>query len=100
SSPVCGADHSSKFAAEAIGDVFRQELRPWKLKVSIVEPGSIDTPSWERGQRKGEEIEARSPRTGLLYGAAIEKFPKVIEDTAARGIPPEKVAKAIARALE
>ncbi len=98
--PFGGPYHASKFATEAIGDVFRQELRPWGLKVSIVEPGSIDTPIWERGQRKGEEIEAKSPQTGLLYGAAIEKFRKVIEDTAGLGIPPEKVAKAIAHALE
>jgi len=98
--PFGGPYHASKFGTEAIGDVFRQELRPWGLKVSIVEPGSIDTPIWERGQRTAEEIEARSPRTNLLYGAAIEKFRKVIEDTAERGIPPEKVAKAIAHALE
>jgi hypothetical protein len=36
----------------------------------------------------------------LLYSEAIEKFRKVIEDTADRGIPPEKVAKAISHALE
>jgi NAD(P)-dependent dehydrogenase (short-subunit alcohol dehydrogenase family) len=98
--PFGGPYHASKFGTEAIGDVFRQELRPWGLKVSIVEPGSIDTPIWERGQRTAEEIETKSPRTNLLYGAAIEKFRKVIEDTAERGIPPEKVAKAISHALE
>jgi NAD(P)-dependent dehydrogenase (short-subunit alcohol dehydrogenase family) len=98
--PFAGAYHAAKFATEAVGDVFRQELRPWNLKVSIIEPGSIDTPIWERGQRKGEEIEAKSSNTTLLYGAAIEKFRKLIEDTAERGIPPEKVAKAISHALE
>lgn len=98
--PFGGPYHASKFATEAIGDVFRQELRPWGLRVSIVEPGSIDTPIWERGQRKATEIEAKAPKTDLLYGAAIKKFRKVIEDTAERGIPPEKVAEAIAHALE
>ncbi len=98
--PFGGPYHASKFATEAIGDVFRQELRPWGIKVAIIEPGSIDTPIWERGQRKGEEIEAKSPRTNLLYGAALDKFKQVIEDTAERGIPPEKVAKAISHALE
>jgi NAD(P)-dependent dehydrogenase (short-subunit alcohol dehydrogenase family) len=98
--PFGGAYHAAKFGTEAIGDVFRQELRPWGLKVSIVEPGSIDTPIWERGQRKATEIEAKAPNTDLLYGSAIEKFRKVIRDTAERGIPPEKVAKAIAHALE
>jgi len=98
--PFAGAYHVSKFGTEAMGDVFRQELRPWNLKVSIIEPGSIDTPIWERGQRKGDEIEAKSPQTKLLYGNAIEKFRKLIEDTAERGIPPEKVARAISHALE
>jgi len=98
--PFGGPYHASKFATEAIGDVFRQELRPWGIKVALIEPGSIDTPIWDRGQRKSEEIEAKSPRTNVLYGAAIEKFRKVIEDTAERGIPPEKVADAIAHALE
>ncbi|HET7508705.1 MAG TPA: SDR family oxidoreductase [Solirubrobacterales bacterium] len=98
--PFGGPYHASKFGTEAIGDVFRQELRPWGLRVAIVEPGSIDTPIWERGQRKATEIEAKAPGTELLYGSAIEKFRKVIQDTAERGIPPEKVAKAIAHALE
>jgi len=98
--PFGGPYHASKFATEAIGDVFRQELRPWGIKVAIIEPGSIDTPIWERGKRTGEEIEAKSPRTNLLYGAALDKFKQVIEDTAERGIPPEKVADAISHALE
>lgn len=98
--PFAGAYHAAKFGTEAIGDVFRQELRPWGLKVSIVEPGSIDTPIWERGQRKATEIEAKAPKTDMLYGSSIERFRKVIQDTAERGIPPEKVAKAIVHALE
>ena len=52
---MTGAYHAAKFGIEAVGDVFRQELRPWGISVSIVEPGSIDTPIWERGDR---EIEA------------------------------------------
>ena len=98
--PFGGPYHASKFATEAIGDIFRQELRPWGIGVSIIEPGSIDTPIWDRGQRKVEDLEAKAPQMNLLYGAALDKFRKVIEDTAERGIPPEKVAHAIAQALE
>ena len=36
----------------------------------------------------------------MLYGNALDKFRKLIEDTAERGIPPEKVAKSISHALE
>ena len=46
--PLTGAYHAAKFGVEAVGDVFRQELRPWGISVSLVEPGSIDTPIWDR----------------------------------------------------
>ena len=71
-----GAYHAAKFGIEAVGDVFRQELRPWGISVSIVEPGSIDTPIWERGERNADEIDAQSPQTEALYGEAIEKLPQ------------------------
>jgi NAD(P)-dependent dehydrogenase (short-subunit alcohol dehydrogenase family) len=99
--PLNGAYHAAKFGVEAVGDVFRQELRPWKIGVSIVEPGSIDTPIWERGSANADEIEARAhPEQDALYGKAIASFRKVVQDLADRGIPPEKVAKEIAHALE
>lgn len=97
--PLTGAYHAAKFGIEAVGDVFRQELAPWGLRVSIVEPGSIDTPIWERGERTADEVGARSPRRELLYGKAIENYRKVIKDTAERGIAPEKVAKVVEHAL-
>lgn len=98
--PLNGAYHAAKFGIEAVGDVFRQELRPWRISVSIVEPGSIDTPIWERGASNASEIEARAhPDQEALYGAAIESFRKVVKDLAERGIPPEKVAKVIEHAL-
>ena len=99
--PLNGAYHAAKFGIEAVGDVFRQELRPWRISVSIVEPGSIDTPIWERGAQNAEEIEARAhPEQEALYGKAIASFRKVVQDLADRGIPPEKVAEAISHALE
>lgn len=97
--PLTGAYHAAKFGIEAVGDVFRQELRPWEIKVALVEPGSIDTPIWERGERTADEIGERSPEREALYGKAIERYRKVIKDTAERGIPPEEVAKTIEHAL-
>jgi len=95
--PLTGAYHAAKFGIEAVGDVFRQELRPWGIAVSIVEPGSIDTPIWERGERTADET--ATPRREALYGRPIERYRKVIRDTAERGIAPEKAAEAIEHAL-
>jgi len=95
--PLTGAYHAAKFGVEAVGDVFRQELRPWGIRVAIVEPGSIDTPIWERGESTADEL--ATPEREALYGEAIESYRKVIRDTAERGIPAEKVAEAIEHAL-
>ncbi len=95
--PLTGAYHAAKFGIEAVGDVFRQELRPWGISVSIVEPGSIDTPIWERGERTADEL--ADPRREELYGGPIESYRKVVKQLAERGISPEKVAKTIEHAL-
>jgi NAD(P)-dependent dehydrogenase (short-subunit alcohol dehydrogenase family) len=97
--PLTGAYHAAKFGIEAVGDVFRQELAPWGLRVSIVEPGSIDTPIWERGGKSADEVGARSPQRETFYGKAIENYRKVVKDTAERGMAPEKVAAVIEHAL-
>jgi len=97
--PLGGAYHAAKFGIEAVGDVFRQELHTWGISVSIVEPGSIDTPIWERGERNLDEVGERSAEREALYGKAIEGYRKVSRRLAQRGIPPEKVAAAIEHAL-
>jgi NAD(P)-dependent dehydrogenase (short-subunit alcohol dehydrogenase family) len=97
--PLTGAYHAAKFGVEAVGDTFRQELRPWGISVSIVEPGSIDTPIWDRGERAADKVTERAPAAQALYGRAIESYRKVVRETAERGIPPEKVAAAVEHAL-
>jgi len=98
--PMFGAYHAAKFGLEAVGDVFRQELRPWGIKVAVVEPGSIATPIWERGEAEVDAIAGRA-RDGHteLYGEAIDAYREVARKTGVRGIPPERVAKKIAHAL-
>ncbi|HSK50696.1 MAG TPA: SDR family NAD(P)-dependent oxidoreductase [Solirubrobacterales bacterium] len=98
--PLAGAYHAAKFGIEAVGDVFRQELMPWDISVSIVEPGSIETPIWERGEREADAIDERaSDAQEQLYGQAIDGFRRVVRRTAERGISAEKVAEAIEHAL-
>jgi len=98
--PFTGAYHAAKFGVEAVGDSFRQELRRWGISVSIVEPGSIDTPIWGRGTAAADEIGERAGGSQeALYGKAIERYRKLMEKTGERGIPPEKVAAAVEHAL-
>jgi NAD(P)-dependent dehydrogenase (short-subunit alcohol dehydrogenase family) len=99
--PLTGAYHAAKFGLEAVGDSLRQELAPWGIKVVLIEPGSIDTPIWKSGQEDAEDLLERAPKgMAELYGTTIERYRKVVQDTAERGIPPEKVAAKIQHALE
>lgn len=98
--PFGGPYHAAKFGLEAVADCLRQELRPWGIHVSAIEPGSIDTPIWERGERIADEVSSRAPAAqDELYGATIERFRAAVRSTAERGIPPDKVAAAISHAL-
>jgi len=92
--------HASKYGIEAVADCLRQELRPWGIDVVAIEPGSIDTPIWERGERWADGAAERAPSSQeALYGGAIESFRKAVRRTAERGISPDKVAAAIHHAL-
>jgi NAD(P)-dependent dehydrogenase (short-subunit alcohol dehydrogenase family) len=92
--------HAAKFGIEAVADCLRQELRPWGIDVALIEPGSIDTPIWERGEQIADEVAARAPAAQEeLYGQMIERFRTAVRRTAERGIAPDKVAAVVANAL-
>src|SRR5919109_175319 len=98
--PFAGPYAASKFGIEAISDSLRRELRPWGIEVSVIEPGSVATRIWEKGTAKARELSEDLPAEGReLYGGAIALMQKAAADTAARGIPPEEVAKDVAHAL-
>jgi NAD(P)-dependent dehydrogenase (short-subunit alcohol dehydrogenase family) len=98
--PFGGAYHAAKFGLEGVADSLRQELRPWGIEVIVIEPGSIDTPIWERAVSGYEEMAKRaSADQQELYGERLAKLQQGAMRTAARGISPDKVAEAIEREL-
>lgn len=54
--PSVGTGCAAKYAVEAMSDAFRMELAPWGIKVSIIEPGAIATPLWQKTQEAFEEL--------------------------------------------
>jgi NAD(P)-dependent dehydrogenase (short-subunit alcohol dehydrogenase family) len=89
---------ASKHAIEAIGDALRVELRSSGIHVSLVEPGSVKTPIWAKARADAERVEIPS-ELEPEYGRVPAAIAKVITETERRGVPPERVAATIERAL-
>ncbi len=98
--PFLGPYNASKFAMEALTDSLRQELRPWGIHVSIVEPGSIAKPLQENAWADVAEQGADLPeKANLLYGEVLGAMLKAIRKFEEAGIPREEVAKVVEHAL-
>ncbi|MDB5092090.1 MAG: Oxidoreductase, Glucose/ribitol dehydrogenase family, partial [Candidatus Eremiobacteraeota bacterium] len=48
--PFIAPYSASKFALRAVTDALRIELFPFGLSVSLIEPGSVKTPIWQKGR--------------------------------------------------
>ncbi|MEX2282168.1 MAG: SDR family oxidoreductase [Gemmatimonadota bacterium] len=98
--PMTGAYAASKFALEALTDALRVELRTWGIQVAIVEPGVIATPIWETSIAASQKLGATMPAKALeYYGRIIEGAMKRVLESAARGLPPDRVAEVVEHAL-
>jgi len=98
--PFLSPYSASKHAIEAIGDSLRGEMRPFGVKVSIIEPGAIDTPMREKGRVAGSESKKQlSGDHLLLYGKAIDGFMRAAAKGDRAASPPERVATVIEHAL-
>ncbi len=92
--------NASKHALEAIGDSLRQEMRQFGVEVAIVEPGSVSTPFWGKGQAEAPKARAAMSTEQLaLYSGQLDQVEAAAEKTAGRGVPPERVAEAVVQAL-
>ena len=98
--PYVGPYSASKYALEALTDALRIELRRWGIPASIVEPGDVKTPIWEKSRAASDRIaEGVSDEQFALYGADIAAVRKLTEHIARTAMPPERVVRAVVRAL-
>jgi NAD(P)-dependent dehydrogenase (short-subunit alcohol dehydrogenase family) len=98
--PLLGPYAASKFAMEGLTDSLRREVKRFGIEVSIVEPGGIATPIWEKGGAAADSLmEGAPPEVGELYGDLIAAVRAGAEQAGQQGLPPLEVAKAVAHAL-
>jgi NAD(P)-dependent dehydrogenase (short-subunit alcohol dehydrogenase family) len=97
---LMGPYGASKFAIEAIGESLRNELHPWGISVSVVEPGAIKTPIWDKGRQEADRLEQALPEEARTrYADHVAAIRKGIEMQDRQGANPDKVAAAVEHAL-
>jgi NAD(P)-dependent dehydrogenase (short-subunit alcohol dehydrogenase family) len=99
--PLLGPYNASKFALEAISDSLRRELRGQGIGVSVVEPGGVMTPIWQKGNAAADALLEGMPaeveeRYGRLIDALRRESRRIEEES---GVPPEEVAEVVGLAV-
>jgi NAD(P)-dependent dehydrogenase (short-subunit alcohol dehydrogenase family) len=97
--PLLGPYAASKFALEALADSLRRELLPWGIRVSVIQPGRINTPIWGKSLAAAEQLLATLPdEAHQLYGKMIASAREGVQRPE-KGAPMDEVVKAVAHAL-
>ncbi len=92
--------NASKAALSAVGDSLRQEMRPFGVGVSVIEPGSIATEIWDKGIESVPAVRAAlGPEMNELYGERLDRLEALARKTGARGLDPDTVLEAVEHAL-
>ncbi len=98
--PFIAPYSASKFALRALADAMRVELAPAGIAVSLVEPGSVKTPIWQKGRDAREALLASLPPKALEYYA--RQIDAVFAQTAREeraAMPVRDVSRAVLRAI-
>jgi NAD(P)-dependent dehydrogenase (short-subunit alcohol dehydrogenase family) len=98
--PFGGVLGASKSAFGSLSDSLRLELRPFGIRVCVIEPASIHTPAVEKtlGDVEGL-IRSLPPEGEQRYGNMLRNFNKRAYAREMNGSPPEVVAQAVLHAL-
>ncbi|MBV9149475.1 MAG: SDR family NAD(P)-dependent oxidoreductase [Candidatus Eremiobacteraeota bacterium] len=98
--PFIGPYSASKFALRALADAMRIELAHAGIRVCLIEPGSVRTPIWRKGRQTRSRLEERLGHAGAQhYGDALRALMRQTENEERVGMPPERVAQIVLRAL-
>lgn len=98
--PLMGPYSASKHALEALTDALRLELQHWGIQVSVIEPGAIATPIWEKSVKAAKDLEVAADSSAAIgYTELIMRIKETVGKAAERAIPPDAVVRAVVHAL-
>src|SRR6202453_5251844 len=93
--PLIGAYSASKCGLEGMSDALRQELMLFGIEVVIIEPGTVNTAMYDKGEK-----EDLSEFKQTEYWEAVLHFQKyIVNEARTNGLPPERLGEAVHVAL-
>lgn len=99
--PLMGPYSASKFALEGLADALRMELHGSGIDVTVIQPGSVKTPIWDKGRAQVADLQGLMDHDAFLrYEELIDAVTKGLEAADASGVSPDKVAGVVSGALE
>ncbi|WP_327097656.1 SDR family oxidoreductase [Nocardia vinacea] len=98
--PGTGAYSASKYAVESLADALRIELRPWRIPVSLIEPGPTRTDMWGGMLDEHDRMTAQlTDEHRELYASHLAGTRKLLGRMQKLAGDPQKVVKAVDHAL-
>ena len=92
--PFMGPYVASKFGLEAFSDSLRRELGPCGMKVSVIQPGAIRTPIWDKTDPED------APDADSIFAERARAFGRLMVARArSGGLPPVTIARAVHKVL-
>ena len=97
--PLLGPYCASKHAVEAMSDALRMELVQAGLYTSVVEPGVVATPIWDKAAEGPSPFEQMPPEGMARYGRMAAAFARMIQGAPKRAVPMSAVTDVVEHAL-
>ncbi|MBW1832078.1 MAG: SDR family NAD(P)-dependent oxidoreductase [Deltaproteobacteria bacterium] len=94
--PLAAAYAATKGGMEAMNACMRLELSPWNIQLSVIVPGFVDTPTFDKSRQAGEHLrdDPSNPYRQLM--SDLDAF---ATDQLKSAVPPEDVGKAVVKAV-
>ncbi|MGB3049829.1 MAG: SDR family oxidoreductase [Polyangiales bacterium] len=93
--PMVAAYAATKGGMEAMTACMRLELSPWNIKLSVIVPGFVDTPTFDKSRAAGQHLR-KDP--GNPYRQLMEDLDAFAADQLKSAVSPEDVGKAVVEA--
>ena len=95
-SPFMSGYCASKHAVEAFSESLRRELKPYRIKVIIVAPGSVSTPIWKEVKKQKDQNKYHKTK----YGISFKKILNSLESFDQNSLSMKQLTNVIIQSIE